>query len=44
MEKTYQIYGKQFDNARVAGEAYRAYVNENGDVVCIENMFVYDAP
>jgi hypothetical protein len=44
MQKAYQIYGKQFDSVRVLGEAYHAYVNEDGSVVCLENRFVYEGP
>jgi hypothetical protein len=44
MQKAYQIYGKQFDSVHVLGEVYRAYVNKDGNVVCIENTFVYEGP
>jgi hypothetical protein len=44
IQKAYRIYGKQFDSVRVLGEVYRAYVDKDGNVVCIENTFVYDGP
>jgi len=40
MQRAYQIYGKT-DRARQVAEMYRAYVDESGRVVYIENMFGY---
>jgi hypothetical protein len=44
IQKVYQIYGKQFDRVHVVGEVYQAYVSKDGNIVCIENMFVYEGP
>ena len=40
MRRTYQIYGKA-DRARQAAEMYRAYVDDNGRVIYVENTFGY---
>jgi hypothetical protein len=44
IEKAYQIYGKT-DPKRHVAEGYRAYVDKSGEVIYLENMFIYtDAP
>lgn len=43
MQKAYQIYGK-VDHGRRFAEIYRAYVDQAGQVVYVENMFAYPEP
>lgn len=44
IEREYQIYGK-VDRVRKVAEGYRAYVDKQGQVIYMENMFAYyDAP